>query len=358
MSGGYDMVVGIPAHCERARIGACLEALCRQTGVPRAHYAIVVAVHDSPDGTGELVRAIAARSDVAIHVVERDWGSGRGHVGRARGLAMREAARLCRPDGLLLTTDADGRAAPDWLWRMRRAFEGPAAAVAGRIVADPSELARLAPGSLAMGRLEGRALALAAQVESLLDPRPGDPWPRHVSWCGGNLGVRRGWFERVGGVPPLPSGEDRALMAAIEARDGLIRHALDCVVTVSARLDGRARGGMADALLAREAGAGLCDSHLELPGDFLRRARLRGEARAAWAAGRFRAWLAASGLGAGKAAAAASHAPWFGTAWAALEAGEPMLARRRLSADGLEGFCAELEAWLDAAPAALDAEAA
>jgi alkylation response protein AidB-like acyl-CoA dehydrogenase len=90
------------------------------------------------------------------------------------------------------------------------------------------------------------------------------------------LAIRKPLYLRLGGLPPLPVGEDRAMFDAVRSIDGKIRHSLAAQVEASARTVGRANGGMADALRTRGTGAYMCDKILEPALLALRRARLRG----------------------------------------------------------------------------------
>ena len=57
---------------------------------------------------------------------------------------------------------------------------------------------------------------LRSQLESLLDPDPADPWPRHYQMFGASLALTAEIYERVGGLPVLPSLEDVALYRTLK----------------------------------------------------------------------------------------------------------------------------------------------
>ena len=78
-------------------------------------------------------------------------------------------------------------------------------------------------------------------------------------------------------MPPIPLGEDRAFFAALRRIDARIRHAPEVRVTVSARTNGRATGGMADTIRRRlEKPDEMLDENLEPAVNATRRAELRG----------------------------------------------------------------------------------
>ncbi|MET3763052.1 glycosyltransferase [Sphingomonas sp. UYEF23] len=270
------VAIAIPAYDEADRIGRCLDSLAAQDD-PGPIVAVVVA-NNCSDATAAIARAPRA---IQVEVVEHAFADHERGAGAARRMAMAQAAQL---GTIVLTTDADCVADRDWVRAHRAAFAGGADAVAGRVSADWSELSLHPVPALRIGELEWTYLGLIAEAEPLFDPLVHDPAPRHAQRCGANLGITRAMLERVGGVPALATGEDRALLSAVELADGRIRHDRAPHVTASARLVGRAGGGMADALRLRLAADYLCDDQL-VPADALVAMwRARHAARAAWRA--------------------------------------------------------------------------
>lgn len=285
------VAIAIPACDEAERIGRCLDSLAAQDD-PGPIVAVVVA-NNCRDATAAIARQLRA---IPVHVVEHSFAEYDRGAGAARRMAMAQAAQSAT---IVLTTDADCVADRDWVRAHRAAFARGADAVAGRVSADWSELQRHPAAALRIGELEWAYLGLIAEAEPLFDPVAHDPAPRHAQRCGANLGITRAMLERVGGVPALPTGEDRALLAAVERADGRIRHDRAPHVTASARLVGRAGGGMADALRQRLADDYRCDDQL-VPADALVAMwRARHAARAAWEAD-------------------AAGGATFGAAWAAI----------------------------------------
>jgi hypothetical protein len=92
---------------------------------------------------------------------------------------------------------------------------------------------------------------LLDEIESIVLPDPGDSWPRHREDSGASIAITTSMFRRVGGVPRLASGEDRALIAALRLIDARVRHHPHINVVVSGRIEGRAPGGMADTMRRR-----------------------------------------------------------------------------------------------------------
>lgn len=330
----YGQVVAIPARNEVDLLPLCLRAIAAQHSVAMEDVAVVVAANNCSDDTALVARAMEL--PFALYVEEVDLPASIAHAGGARRRAMDRAAELCAGDGVILTTDADGRPDPDWLASYRKAFAPGVAAAAGRVSTDWAELSQFPQDVLDVGAREWAYQAMSAQLEALCDPVAHDPWPNHNQQCGANAAITRVWYEKVGGLPMLRTGEDGALFREVWRRDGAIRHDPAPHVTVSARLVGRAQGGMADALSSRHGDTYLCDDLLEPARDLERRALWRAAARAAFGEGELARWAVAHGADPALARAAARQSP-FGEAWLWLEGAWPMLAKRRVAARDIDG---------------------
>ena len=102
------------------------------------------------------------------------------------------------------------------------------------------------PDWLQMTRMQvARYWASVRALAERIDPVAHDPWPRHGDHTGASLALTLTAYEAAGGVPPIPTGEDIALVAAVERQGGRVRHDPDVWTAVSVREDGRAAGGMA-----------------------------------------------------------------------------------------------------------------
>ncbi len=337
---GGPVIVTIPAKDEAERIGACLRALAMQQGA-RAD-AVVLLINNTRDQSAILARSLAPALPFALHVVEHEFPAALACAGQARRMAMEYAAALAGREGALLTTDADGQVAPDWLARNLAHLCGGIEAVAGCVTLDPAD-ALLIPARLHEDDAHECAYAAALdEVAALLDPDPWDPLPRHTEQSGASICTTLDAYRRAGGMPAAPLAEDRAFFTALRRVDARIRHAPEVRVAVSGRIHGRAPGGMADTIRRRLAHADTwLDDALEPAANAVRRARLRNRVRRAFAAGAVRAAFVrglALDLGAPtEDVAAALHAPYFGEAWATLEARSPALARVKVAVADLPG---------------------
>ena len=188
-----------------------------------------------------------------MRVIERN--DPQASAGWARRMAMDAAEAWLREngvsDGVLLTSDGDSCVGIDWVARNLAALAQGADLVAGRIKLDPVEAALLPDRLHRRGQLEAEYEALLIEIETWIDPEPGNPWPCHWAKSGATLAVRQAVYRAVGGMPDMPTGEDRAFVDAVRAHDFIVRHTADVEVVTSGRLDGRALGGVADTIKLR-----------------------------------------------------------------------------------------------------------
>jgi hypothetical protein len=282
-------IVAIPARNEADRISRCLAALAMQRdrlGAPitAGSFGVLLLVNNSIDQTAHVARNLTTRLPYPLEILEVSL-SGNARAGGARRRAMEEAAGRLRKgpgDGLLMTTDADSVVTPSWFADNMSHLKTGADCVAGYIDAEPAEIVAHGAAFLARGHLEDTYLRLVAEIYSLCDPRPHDPWPNHRVSSGASLSVNLAAYEAVGGMPGKPLGEDGAFTALLDENGFKVRHALDVSVLTSCRLDGRATGGAADTMRhRRDVPDAPCDDELEPAFNTLHRATLRGFLRRA-----------------------------------------------------------------------------
>jgi hypothetical protein len=260
---------------------------------------------------------------------------------------MALAAELAGPNGYLLTTDADGIAAPDWVEHNVAGLRHGNDAVCGRAVLDPRDVHRIPAHLHEDDARECQLIDLLDRMAWVLDPEFHDPYPRHPEASGASLAVTVKALESAGGIPPVPHGEDRAFVRALWLMDWRIRHDPSVMVTVSGRLEGRANGGMADTMRRRIVQQDeLTDEQVEPARDAWRRYGLRRRARDVWSKGIADRQLPNELAVAPSLFEAAMTSPFFGTAWAKLEAQSPVLFRQRVPFLALPPEIATAEALL------------
>jgi GT2 family glycosyltransferase len=334
-------IVAIPARNESRHLPACLAALAEQRTpsgalLSTALFEVVVFANDCSDGTAERARGLAPELPFDLKVVEGRLPSGAANAGEARRMAMDLAlARLEAVEAaasVILTTDADSRVPPNWIDGNLAAIDAGADAVLGRLVLD--EDSRELPDALhRRGALESEYEALLTEVFAVLDPLSHNPWPHHSTISGASAAVTANAYRRIGGLPRVALGEDKALVAELLRRDARVRFDNAIEVITSARLKGRAIGGVADTLRLRaRLPDSFCDDALEPYRAAETRARWRGRLRRFWAdKGAPRVRALAEGLEIPTPAAERmADEQAFGAAWAIAEQTSLLLQRQPL----------------------------
>lgn len=243
--------VCVPARNEGDRLTGLLDAIAAQSWP--GTICVSIAVNNTTDDSLDRIEQVRAQHPgrLDIRVVVADFPAALAHAGSARRLAMTEGLRCLASleSGILVSTDADARPSEDWLRNMAAAFARGADLVGGQILIDEER----EPMPLAVARLRhiwDRYWSDVRDIEDRIDPIAWDPAPRHGDHTGASLAIRASLYLACGGVPLLPTGEDRALVQAALAMGGRLAHPANVQVRVSPRTQGRAEGGMAAAMQA------------------------------------------------------------------------------------------------------------
>lgn len=229
------LAVVVPAHDEARLLPTALAALRRAAQHPELPVGRVLTVVVA-DACTDATPLLAAR--LGAHVVRVAARS----PGRARAAGVQTALGLLGlpPERVwIASTDADSRVPPAWLAQQYRWARSGWDATVGTV--------RPAGWEPALTEVIRR------ETERYRESAPGGAHP-HVH--GANLGVRGDAYLRVGGFPPLATGEDRALVTALEQGGHRVLRTRRCPVATSARLRPRAVGGYGAHLarLAEETG--------------------------------------------------------------------------------------------------------
>ncbi len=129
-------IVVVPARDEQDRIDACLLALAGQRGIDSSSFEVFLVLDHCHDDTRGRALASAAASARPTPTILESLIPGVGHARRAgMDAACRRLLDAGVPDGLIATTDADSRVAPDWL-----AVQLPPAATGARAIGGSIEL--------------------------------------------------------------------------------------------------------------------------------------------------------------------------------------------------------------------------
>jgi hypothetical protein len=174
---------------------------------------------------------------------------------------------------------------------------------------------------------------LLDEIASMILPDPADPWPRHTEDSGASIAIRASLLRRVGGMPCLPSGEDRALIGRLRLIDARVRHDPRISVVVSGRIEGRAQGGMADTMRRRIVKQDeFVDERIEPAWAAFYRLRMKRRISLLWQGPTdVRLYQLARLLAiAPKVLKEAVSTPYFGLAWLRIERASPLLSQRQV----------------------------
>lgn len=282
----FQVITAIPVRNEAEHINACLDALSRQMdGYSRPlRTATVLLLNGCDDGTWAALQHRRCREDLCESWLAVDCVLPRTlqHAGGARRAALTTALSLVGAHTrLIATTDADSCVPPNWLSRQLDALDAGAQAVAGAADVDADE-ARHFPDDFRRRReLEDCYTRWLERIDAFLDPLAHDPWPRHRTPTGASLGFTPEVLRMLRPLPAPGLGEDRALVARCQALDVPIRFDAMLRVRTSGRLQGRAKGGMADTMAHRLVHPRApCDVLLETFAHSVERSRIRAWLRA------------------------------------------------------------------------------
>lgn len=224
----WSVGVVIPAQNEETTVEPCIRSVLG--ALARAavdHWIVMVADHCS-DRTVERARRALGNAGEVIEVSVRSAGAA-----RRQGVAhlLKHWGHLDPRHIWLANTDADTQVSDDWI-RVQLAFADEGVTAVAGIV-----------------RLEDGGSAAAHQIYRNTYVTSAEGTHTHVH--GANLSVRADAYEDAGGWSNLALAEDHCLWARLRGKGWPVTSPVSSVVTTSARLKGRARGGFADTLKAR-----------------------------------------------------------------------------------------------------------
>jgi hypothetical protein len=262
-------VVIIPARNEEAVLTATLDALRLQIddgGSPLPHdsYEVLLLLNNCTDRSLAVAERYARdHPGFLLRLLTCHLPPAQAHVGTARralmDLACDRLELLTTPHTAILSTDADTLVHANWIAANLGEIEAGADAVGGTIELLPHDLDALDPGARLAYERDRLYQRLVARLESLLDPDPADPWPRHLQHFGASLACTPAIYRLAGGLPPVKPLEDVAFVDALRKVGARIRHSPAVRTFTSARLDGRAEVGLSGQLRLwqQESAAGL-----------------------------------------------------------------------------------------------------
>jgi glycosyl transferase family 2 len=249
--------VVVPARNEESELPRLIEALAGQVGLDglpldAETLEIIILLNNCTDRSAAVLHDLSVLNSLKLHVAETTLEAPEAHVGRARQILFDTAydrfRSIGRADGIILTTDADTRPEPNWIAQTRAEFAKQVSGVAGRILLEPEERAALPFSLQRLFLLDVGYRRALEEMRSLYVPEAEDPFPHHHQHCGASLAVTAAAYAKAGGMPLTRSSEDAALYRAVIASGGRFRHSDRVRVRTSARVLGRAEGGLAGTL--------------------------------------------------------------------------------------------------------------
>ena len=244
--------------------------------------------------------------------------------------------------GILLTTDADSWPRGDWLLATLAALRY-ADLVVGDVVRRPHQ------GDADQNRIDlyyGQLFALRRHA----DPVPWEAARMHHHASGANMAMHTSTYMKLGGFPPLVSGEDARLVDDAARAGFRVRHDAASIVHTSGRRHGRAQNGLAASLCALDRD-GLDGIRVAHPADQVWQYHAHAIARTAFDTGILEGLSAAIGLTTDHLAGVAHDCP-NSEAFAMRVVPVPMTGMRQVSITVAEAALAALSAAIAPAKAA------
>jgi cellulose synthase/poly-beta-1,6-N-acetylglucosamine synthase-like glycosyltransferase len=224
----WSVGVIIPAQNEETTIESCISTVVKSLANARVESWVVVVADYCSDQTVDRARLALGTVGEVLEVAVKSAGAAR-RAGVARVLAhwkFKDPSQIW-----LANTDADTRVSDDWIAVQLGFGDEGVTAVAGIVCL----------GS------DGSAVAREVHRNTYLT----SPEGTHLHVHGANLSVRADAYEDVGGWSTLALAEDHCLWGRLRGRGWRVSSPVSSVVTTSARLEGRAKGGFADTLRAQ-----------------------------------------------------------------------------------------------------------
>ncbi|WP_405401879.1 glycosyltransferase [Paracoccus sp. Ld10] len=245
-----QVTIAIPVRDEGTRIGRLLAALAEAAQGCGASVSALVLANDCVDDSIAVAQSFSHPA-LRVRIREMRFPTGLASAGKARRVAMDMAVQ---PGGLLMTTDADAVPNRNWIAAALEAVRAGADLVCGAITAEaPHVLATRSGARITKAEIAHAALQneIRHGLDQIAGRQPmGGVRPHYVE-SGASMAIRADSYISIGGLPARDHSEDRALVHLAEMKQLRICYASSMTARVSARLNGRAEGGMAACLRHR-----------------------------------------------------------------------------------------------------------
>lgn len=255
---GCTVSIVIPVRNEAETLPQMLAAFAAQisfkaTNLSSSDFEIIILANNCTDDSAAIIKNFSRNHpELNTHLAEISLERKNSNIGYVRRRLMNEAYRRLKNNkfggGVIITTDADTRVAPDWIAANLHEIENGADAVGGRIIINEDELAKMDAISRRFHLRDEEYRLLAAFIEHTLDPLPYDANNRHHQHFNASFAVTTEAYEKAGGVPPVQFLEDVAFYNALQRIDARVRHSAEVRVYTSARCVGRCAVGLSNQL--------------------------------------------------------------------------------------------------------------
>ena len=234
----------LPVRNESENLIPTLDALRNQRDsaglqVPYSHYEVLLLANNCTDNSAIIARWYQQAYPKFRLLVEDIQLYGEvAHIGTVRRLLMDAAYNrfeyLKKPAGIIASTDGDSEVDKHWVFNTIKEINNGNDVVGGRILTRPeNSLSRV------YYLRDVTYKHLVSKVESLIDPVPNDPWPRHYQCFGASFAVTCRIYDLSGRLPVVPFLEDMAFHKALTRIDAKIRLSPLVKVITSTRIQGR-----------------------------------------------------------------------------------------------------------------------
>ena len=238
------LCVVVPVKDEEHEILNTLHALYNQVDssgnkLNKDIYEVLLLINNSKDRSYQIALNYRnTHTDFNLFIEDINLAPPVAHIGKARRLLMDEAYRRFmsnqKPDGIIVSTDGDSQVDAKWVWHILMAMSKGVDAVGGRII--PVSL----PSQVRLPHLQNVAYRYyVSRLETIINPCPHDPWPRHFQCYGPSLAVTCKAYERAGRIPILPYLEDEEFRKALYRMDAKVRMCPDVKIYTSSRFKGK-----------------------------------------------------------------------------------------------------------------------
>jgi len=243
-SANLKLSVILPVRNESESLLKTLDAIrnqCDNAGlqVPFSQYEVLLLANNCTDNSAVIARWYQKKYPrFKLFVEEIQLSREVAHIGTVRRLLMDAAYNrfdyLRRPNGIIASTDGDSEVDKNWVYNTIREINNGNDVVGGRILTRPeNSLSRV------YYLRDVTYKHLVSKVESLIDPIPNDPWPRHYQCFGASFAVTCRIYDMSGRLPVVPFLEDMAFHKALTRIDAKIRLSTLVKVITSTRTQGR-----------------------------------------------------------------------------------------------------------------------